>query len=98
MKQRLLNIIKGYGPDSPVNSGKLEDMLGITGSAVRDLIRELRRDGEPVCNSKHGYYYGRDNKELISTINNLEARSVSMWNTAQAMRKNLKKPEQLKLF
>ena len=64
---------------------KLDD---IKGEKVRGIIRELRRQGEPICSvnnmTKSGYYYCLT--DAIKTINNLESRSFSMLKTAKAMR------------
>ena len=85
-KSFVLNIIKAYDKENPIHSGKLESRTGLKGIQIRDFVRELRREGEPICHSSKGYYYTEDKAEVQKTIDNLEGRAASMYATASALR------------
>lgn len=87
----ILEAIKKHTKENPILSDTLEAEFNIIGVEVRNIVRRLRRNGEPICatNSKYstkknGYYYCL--KDALKTINNLESRSFSMLKTAKAMR------------
>ena len=89
----LLKVIKTHTKKNPIVSQELNSMFNFKGSMLRDAVRELRRQGEPICitvengrgsKTKNGYYYCL--KDAEQTINNLESRSFSMLKTAKAMR------------
>ncbi|HRE42312.1 MAG TPA: hypothetical protein PLG90_13380 [Ignavibacteria bacterium] len=82
---------------NPVYSAELEKEFKISGSEIRKIIRAFRRDGIPVANSKTGYYYARNFKEIEPTIVDLEKRTLSMLSTISALKKNFEK-SQLELF
>ena len=88
IEKEILEVIKRHTKESPILSDRLENEFDIKGEKVRGIIRELRRQGEPICSvnnmTKSGYYYCLT--DAIKTINNLESRSFSMLKTAKAMR------------
>jgi len=92
IKKEILEVIKKHTKENPVLSTKLDSMFSLKGSMLRDAVRELRRQGEPICittknhteTNLNGYYYCLT--DAIKTINNLESRSFSMLKTAKAMR------------
>ena len=88
LKANILDLIKKHREDNPIYSGKLEEIFEVNGSNVRDIVRELRRDGFPIANSKSGYYYATCFKQIEDTINDLEARSRSLALTANKLKKS----------
>lgn len=97
MKDEIEAKLRLHRKENPVYSKEIENCFNITGVQVRDIIRELRREGKPVANSKQGYYWARNEIELQETIEDLESRSFSMLKTIEGLRKAFKTKE-LSLF
>ena len=81
----ILASIKLRTKKNPIYSGELESQYNLTGFEVRNIIRELRRDGEPIANSKQGYYYARNINEIQETLQDLRGRATSLLNTARLL-------------
>lgn len=90
--------LKLASKEYPVYSAKLESELNISGVQVRDMIRELRRSGVPVANSKQGYFIAESYEDIIETITDLESRCNSMHETVTALKKIFKNDLQEGLF
>lgn len=87
LKAKILEIIKAHSESGPVYSTEIESMLSINGPALRDTIRELRREGYPIANSHAGYYYADSFEQIKGTVDDLEGRAWSMIKTAVALKK-----------
>lgn len=105
LKYRVLKFIKcetGFtarDTSNPhVTSIEIEEHFNICGAEVRDIVRELRREGHPVAMSSKGYSYAKDYSEIKDTIENLRSRAHSLLKTASLMESNFNKPEQLQMF
>jgi len=85
MKSLLKSIMYSRRLENPIYSAEIEKRFNVNGSVVRDTIRELRREGFPIANSKKGYYLARDKDELADTIEDLKCRSMSMLVTIKAL-------------
>ncbi len=94
----ILSSIKLHGKDNRIYSYQLESQYNLTGAELRNIIKELRRSGEPIANSKEGYYYARDINELKETLEDLRGRALSMINTASLMEKRFITNKELSLF
>lgn len=90
--------LKLASKSDPVYSAKLEIDLKLSGVQVRDMIRELRRSGVPVANSKQGYFIAESYEEIKETIIDLESRCNSMHETVSALKKIFKNDLQNELF
>lgn len=88
LKANILEIVKKHREDNPVYSLKLEELFNLSGSNVRDIVRELRREGFPIANSKSGYYYAESFEQIKGTVNDLEGRARSLIITANKLRKS----------
>ncbi len=97
-KNDILNSIKLRTSQNPILSSNLEFLYGINGCEVRDIIRELRREGEPIANSKHGYYYAKEFSEIEPTISDLENRALSMLETVKKLKLNFPQKQQVQIF
>ncbi len=51
---------------------------------VRDLAREARRLGIPICGDAHGYYWAANDEEFRAEMNQLKGRAFDMIKTARA--------------
>ena len=94
----ILSSIKLHGKDNRIFSYQLESQYNLCGAEIRSIIKELRRSGEPIANSKDGYYYARDINELKETLEDLRGRATSMLNTASLMEKRFNNNKELSLF
>ena len=52
------------GEERAVHSKDLEALFFISGRALRKCIKQLREEETPICSSKNGYYYAKDQKEI----------------------------------
>ena len=86
MKKAILEIISERTKDSPILSPEIEQLFEIKGGKVRDIIRELRREGIPIANSHKGYYMASDYSDLDLTIKDLHSRAMSMLVTIKKLR------------
>jgi len=98
LKYNILELLKSSSKDSPIYSKNIENLLSVSGPSVRDVIRELRRDGAPIAESSNGYYYARTFEQIKDTIYDLEGRAKSMLTTATALRKTFNESIQYSLW
>ncbi len=75
------------GDGNPILSNVLEDMFGITGPEVREIVREARRKGVPIANSTKGYFRAENFIELEPTLKDLHKRAMSLLVTRKEMAK-----------
>ena len=52
------------GEERAVHSKDLEALFFISGRALRRCIKQLREEEIPICSSKNGYYYAKDQAEI----------------------------------
>ena len=52
------------GEERAVHSKDLEALFYISGRALRRCIKQLREEEIPICSSKNGYYYAKDQTEI----------------------------------
>ena len=98
LKLEILASIKLRTKENPVFSHHLETSYGLSGTEIRDIVRELRREGYPIANSKSGYYFANNYEEIEPTINDLESRAFSMLETVKKLKLNFSRPQQSTLF
>ncbi len=82
--------IKLHKRDNPILSKSLEEEFSISGEKVREIIRILRREGQPIANSggaSEGYHYADTYDQLEPTILDLKSREDSLRVTRLAMMK-----------
>lgn len=95
MKDQLLVLLRLANINKPIYSNELEIKLETSGVEIRELIRELRREGHPIAACKQGYFYARDMSELKDTIEDLEGRETSLRITRKAMENCFSQQDQL---
>lgn len=98
MKDQIESIIKHRTKDNPIYSAEIERRLEIAGTQVRDLIRELRREGKPIANSHKGYFWAATYEEIEPTLTDLNSRAISLHETISGLKKIFIEQSQLKLF
>jgi len=53
-------------------------LFNLTDKQLRNVVSELRQEGEAVCSSSYGYWYSRDPKDLEKTLRRLERQVLNM--------------------
>lgn len=90
--------IKLHKRDNPILSKSLEEEFSITGDKVREIIRILRREGQPIANcggASEGYHYADTYDQLEPTLMDLKSREESLRITRLAMMKKFDMSEGL---
>lgn len=90
--------IKLHKRDNPILSKSMEDEFSITGEKVREIVRILRREGQPIANSggaTEGYHFADTYDQLEPTLLDLKAREDSLRITRLAMMKKFDMSEGL---
>jgi len=73
------------GRSNAISSKKLEAIFGIKGSELRQIVNELRSEGNPICSGDTGYYYAANETELNRTIAQLSSRANSITNARDGL-------------
>ena len=76
----LLEYIKYYHKEESeaVKSRELRSLFNLTDKQVRNVVSQLRQNGEPVCSSSAGYWYSTDPADIEKTLHRLEAQVENM--------------------
>lgn len=94
----ILTKIKLHKYTNPIQSKQIESEFSITGEKVREVIRILRREGQPIANSggsTEGYYFADNYHELEPTLSDLKSREISLRTTRLAMMKKFNMEDSL---
>ena len=52
------------GEERAIHSKELEALFSLTGRSLRRRISALRKEEVPICSSKDGYFYAKDQEEI----------------------------------
>ena len=71
---------------TPIKSSELGARMGTKDAETRQIIRELRLKGVPICSGADGFWMwdGKD-KSLEHTKNNLKSRAVAIYQVWKAL-------------
>ncbi len=69
------------GEERAVHSKDLEALFFISGRSLRKCIKQLREEEVPICSSKNGYYYAKDQAEIKKSAASLGQFSDSVSST-----------------
>lgn len=61
-----------------VKSRELCVLFNLTGKQLRNIVTNLRQDGEAVCSSSYGYWYSTDPEDVEKTLRRLEGQVKNM--------------------
>lgn len=95
-KQMVVSMIESRTAENPIKSKEIEQSLGLTGSQVRDIVREIRQDESSgmVIGSESkkeecrgGYFICKTWEEYLPTREHLANRIASLNHTLSAMDK-----------
>lgn len=64
-------------------------LFNLTDKHLRNVISELRQDGEAICSSSYGYWYSTDPDDIQLTLRRLEGQVSNMEKTVAGLRKAL---------
>ena len=73
-----------------VKNRDLRSLFNLTDKQVRNVVSQLRQEGEPVCSSSYGYWYSTDPEDIEKTLHRLEAQVENMFISITGLRKALK--------
>ena len=72
-----------------IKSRELRTLFNLTDKQVRNVVGQLRQDGEPVCSSSYGYWYSTDPEDIEKTLHRLEAQVENMNFSIHGLRRAL---------
>jgi len=84
IEKQILSYLKKNRPQK-FYSFELEESFGISGGAIRNAVNTLRKNGEPICSDRTGYWYSESPKEIKSTIENLNNRKSAINNAIDGL-------------
>lgn len=89
---QMLEYLKDYHTteSTAVKNRDLRLLFNLTDRQVRNVVSQLRQEGEPVCSSSYGYWYGTDPADIEKTLHRLEAQVENMNISITGLRKAFK--------
>lgn len=72
-----------------VKGRELRSLFNLTDKQVRNVVSQLRQDGEPVCSSSYGYWYSEAPEDIERTLHRLEAQVGNMNISIKGLQKAL---------
>lgn len=89
---QLLDYLKDYhNKESRAVKGRdLRSLFNLTDKQVRNVVSQLRQEGEPVCSSSYGYWYSTDPEDIEKTIHRLYAQVENMNISITGLKKALR--------
>lgn len=61
-----------------IKGRELCELFNLHSKQVRNIVSDLRQDGEPICSSNYGYWYSKDPDDLDRTIKRLSEQVKNM--------------------
>lgn len=56
------------GEGKALIAGRLREMTGFNAREIRNMVHQLRLEGEPICSGGSGYWYAEDSEEVANTL------------------------------
>lgn len=90
---QMLEYLKDYHTteNGAVKSRDLRLLFNLTDRQVRNVVSQLRQEGEPVCSSSYGYWYSTDPDDIEKTLHRMEAQMENMNISITGLRKALRR-------
>ena len=91
ISQQVLEYLKDYHNTESVavKNRDLRLLFNLNDRQVRNVMSQLRQDGEPICSSSYGYWYSTDPDDIERTIHRLGAQVENMNISITGLRKAL---------
>lgn len=64
-------------------------LFNLTDKHLRNVISDLRQNGEAICSSSYGYWYSTDPDDIELTLRRLEGQVSNMEKTVAGLKKAL---------
>lgn len=89
--KQMLEYMKDYHTEESkaVKNRDLRGLFNLTDKQVRNVVSQLRQEGEPVCSSSYGYWYSTDPEDIEKTLHRLEAQVENMAISITGLKKAL---------
>lgn len=66
---------------------ELCELFNLHSKQVRNIVSDLRQDGEPICSSNYGYWYSKEPDDLDRTIKRLSEQVKNMSRAIEGLQK-----------
>lgn len=77
----------------------MEQMFKIPNRLIRQIIADLRKEGQPIgSDSRNGYYWCGNERELEPFINETKSRIYELTRLIKGVRKKFRELDQINLF
>jgi hypothetical protein len=64
--------------DDAIKARDLCELFNLTDRQLRNVVNGLRRDGQAVCSSSHGYWYSTEPEDVWKTIRRMQGQVDDM--------------------
>jgi hypothetical protein len=96
-KKNILGIVKGFRTSNEEENKQRISVEGLAGLShleertVKDIVKELRRQGERIAGSSQsgGYYWAENAEQFRKDLNSKRAGLITGYHTYKAMKKTL---------
>lgn len=92
--QRVNSIIP-YGKDNSISREKLIELTGFADRKIRNIIEDLRKNGEVICSSSNqkGYWHPTKRKEVVEFMTETYKRARNLFVMARSAKQYLNSHE-----
>lgn len=70
-----------------IKGRELCELFNLHSKQVRNIVSDLRQDGEPICSSNCGYWYSKEPDDLDRTIKRLSEQVKNMSRAIEGLKK-----------
>ena len=90
-KDHLKNYLQAVcvGRTHRMTSQELEHELGLSGTQLRELVNQLRKDRIPIASDRYGYFYASTAGEVYETIRFLQRIDAGLQATIRGLEESL---------
>ena len=85
-RAQILGILQQHPVQHPILSSELTQQTGISGSGIRAVISECRKEGMPIASGDDGYWWAACAHELQATIEHMEGRMIAIGDVVRGLR------------
>lgn len=77
------------GKENAIHQEQLANILGVSRSTAKELVREARKNGEEILSGSCGYYYAKDDEERKEFVNSLSKQAYTRLKTTRPIKHSL---------
>ncbi|GKH50337.1 hypothetical protein CE91St46_14480 [Eubacteriales bacterium] len=70
-----------------IKGRELCELFNLHSKQVRNIVSDLRQDGEPICSSNYGYWYSKELDDIDRTIKRLSEQVKNMSRAIEGLQK-----------